>query len=311
MTPKFCIVYKCDIKVLEDYLNSWGNLIDKRIEIDDFNLQKFIDSNHIYIFTQMWMDIDTTNEILLKSPRFMFLNVEMLTEQTRLDQMIKFLRKDIHIIDYSEANVKWLCRAIVYYKINYTKKILWFPYQFNKDENDILSIPYKNNTDYKYDVGIINAHVKTDPSVHSSNTYKRNRIWEKLKEHSSIKALNIMGWGKERDLLINKCRIILNIHHFECYNIFENIRCDRLIFANKFIVTERSDFEDELDISDFVLKVDYEDIIKTVLNLSPKNKNLKTKHFLTKNELDKKEDIINNRKLVMKINLEYLSNLLK
>lgn len=311
MTPKFCIVYKCDIKVLEDYLNSWGSLIDKRIEIDDFNLQKFIDSNHIYIFTQMWMDIDTTNEILLKSPRFMFLNVEMLTEQTRLDQMIKFLRKDIHIIDYSEANVKWLCRAIVYYKINYTKKILWFPYQFNKDENDILSIPYKNNTEYEYDVGIINAHVKTDPSVDSSNTYKRNRIWEKLKEHSSIKALNIMGWGKERDLLINKCRIILNIHHFECYNIFENIRCDRLIFANKFIVTERSDFEDELDISNFVLKVDYEDIIKTVLNLSPKNKNLKTKHFLTKNELDKKEDIINNRKLVMKINLEYLSNLLK
>ena len=96
-------------------LNSFSNIIDKKIEMNDFNLHKFIDSKHIYIFTQMWIDLDCTNEILLNSPRFMFLNVEMLTEQTRLDQMVNFLKKDIQIIDYSKANIKWMCIAIDHY----------------------------------------------------------------------------------------------------------------------------------------------------------------------------------------------------
>lgn len=316
LSPKFCVVYRHDMIVLDDYINSFGDIIVKRIEYCEFNVNKFIESEHIYIFTQMWLELDGFNETVLKSPRFVFLNVEMLTEQSRIDHIIEFLKRDIQVIDYSEANINWMYKAIKHYRINYSKKILWFPYQFNKKENDILTLPLNSENEYEYDIGMINAYVKPDSSVDSSNTYRRNDIWELLKNHSNIKALNIMGWGNDRDKQINKCRIILNIHHFQCFRIFENIRCDRLIFANKFIISDRSDYENELDIADFVLKVDYDNIIDTVLKYCSQdngvsNNKLKKRNFFTENKTEKLDNIIKTRKHIMEYNLKYLSNLLK
>ena len=82
-------------------------------------------------------------------------------------------------------------------------------------------------------------------------------------------CINITGWDNDRDKIIKKCKIILNIHHFEPYKIFEHLRCDRLIFSNKIIISEKSLNMNDLDIFDYVIWKDYDkiiDYIKIVLN---------------------------------------------
>jgi len=76
-----------------------------------------------------------------------------------------------------------------------------------------------------------------------------------------VNCINILGWGQERDDLIRRCKIILNVHHFECFTIFEHIRCDRLIFANKIIISENSLYSEDLDIDMFIIWKKYDDII--------------------------------------------------
>ena len=115
---------------------------------------------------------------------------------------------------------------------------------------------------YQYDVGVVNACPKKDASVNSALTYKRTKVWEDL-EFSGLSCLNILGWGAERDELIKKCKVIVNVHHFECYKIFQHIRCDRLVFANKLIVSENSLCVNDLDIKNHILWSDYKDLVET------------------------------------------------
>ena len=82
--------------------------------------------------------------------------------------------------------------------------------------------------------------------------------------------MNILGWGAERDELIKKCKVIVNVHHFECYTIFQHIRCDRLVFANKLIISENSLCVDDLDIKSHVTWSEYKDLIQTTKNILQK-----------------------------------------
>ena len=144
-------------------------------------------------------------------------------------------------------------------KIVYTSPILLLPYQFNSLETHFL----KNTTNhYEYDVGIINATIKKDVSVNNNIIYKRNLIWDKVQD-KKWKSINILGWGRDRDALIKKCKIIINVHLFDVYNIFEHIRCDRLLFANKLVISDKCLFQDSLDIKDYVIWEDYDTILET------------------------------------------------
>ena len=105
-----------------------------------------------------------------------------------------------------------------------------------------------------------------------------------------------MGWGKERDELIKKCKIIINIHNFDFFTIFEHIRCDRLIFANKIVVSDKSYKTNLLDIEPYVYWEDYDNIIpktQELLNMFDKVTNWPPQYDLS--------NIINNRKHFVKL----------
>ncbi len=58
----------------------------------------------------------------------------------------------------------------------------------------------------------------------------------------------IQGWKNIRDEQIASCRVLLNIHgsdNIEDSNIFEHIRCDRLLAAGYKILSESSIYLDE------------------------------------------------------------------
>ena len=250
-------------KVLEDYIHSL-NLFDDVIHINELSLQKFKETNNIYVITQMWLHLNEDDKILidemLSSDRVVFLNVEMLSEETRMNHIIDLIKKGIQIADDSIANIKHLKEYAKFYKVPITKEIIYLPYQYNlRDQVQLQNIDDK----YEYDVGIINAKPQQSDSVDNLNTYRRTKMWNDL-QNTKWKCINIMGWGKERDELIKQCKVIINIHHFECFNIFEHIRCDRMIWAKKIIVSDKSLYMDKLDVTQYIFCEDFENIIPRV-----------------------------------------------
>jgi hypothetical protein len=253
---KIILVYASSYTVLLDYISSL-NIIDKTIELSNFSIEVFLQSNNIYIFTQMWFKLEMFPEELYLNDRFIYLNVEMLTEQNRWQNIYNLIQKGIRIADYSLSNIAFIKEGLRKLNQDYPHEILHFPYQYNIKEIVFLE---NKSKEYDYDIGVINAFPQKSNSVNSSLFYKRSILFEKLQE-MKVNCINILGWGQERDDIIRRCKIILNVHHFECFNIFEHIRCDRLIFANKIVISENSLYSEDLDIDMFIIWKKYDDII--------------------------------------------------
>jgi hypothetical protein len=265
---KINLVHGDGIIVLKDYIHTL-NIIHKHIHINDFDLDKFNNSKDIYIFTQMWLNLSAFPEEMYKSHRFIFLNVEMITEQNRWNHIYDMLQKNVRIADYSKSNITLMKNNLIELKkrfnidINYTHEFIYLPYQFNIKDNYLL----KNiDNKYNYDIGIINATPKKDSSVSANLKYKRTEIWEKI-NLLGLNCINITCFDEERDNLLKQCKVILNIHHFDCYNIFEHIRCDRLIFADKIIISDKSIFMEELDVYNFVIWEEYDNIVNKTIDV--------------------------------------------
>jgi hypothetical protein len=264
-TRKYVLVTKEDDntrvpKVLEDYIHSL-NLFDDVINIREFSIEKFKSTNYIYIITQMWLNLGEKDQRIvdevLSSGRVVFLNVEMLSEERRINKIIELIKKGIQIADYSLVNIIFLKEYAKEHNIPITKEIIYLPYQYNlQDQVQLENIDDK----YEYDIGIINALPTQDDSVDKSNTYRRTKIWNDL-QNTNWKCINILGWGKERDELIKRCKVILNIHHFEAFNIFEHIRCDRMIWAKKIVISDNSYGMNVLDITKYVFCEEFDNII--------------------------------------------------
>ena len=105
-TKKFVLVYKSSAQVLEDYIDSL-RIFKEVIEISDFSkrYRDYMNSDTILVFTQMWLDLENFSPEIYKSPNFIFLNVENLTEQKRMDHVMQFIKKGVKVADYSLANI--------------------------------------------------------------------------------------------------------------------------------------------------------------------------------------------------------------
>ena len=264
-TKKYVLVTNEDTdtrvpKVLEDYIHSL-NLFDDVIHIQEFSIPKFKSTDYIYVITQMWLNLDKDDQHIvdemLSTNRVVFLNVEMLSENKRMEHILNLIKKGIQIADYSIANIIFLKEYAKEHNIPITKEVIYFPYQYNlHDQVQLQNIDDK----YDYDIGIINALPTQSDTVDSSNTYRRTKMWNDLQK-TQWKCINILGWGKERDELIKRCKLIINIHHFEVFNIFEHIRCDRMIWAKKIIVSDNSLGMDKLDITKYIFCEEFDNII--------------------------------------------------
>lgn len=243
--------------VLEDYIYSM-NIISDVIHISQLTIERVKASNDIYILTQMWLDSDALSTEMIQTGRIVYLNVEMLSELKRMNHVLSLLGAGIKIADYSLSNLTFLSKYMTENNLIFKNpRAYYLPYQYNlRDQMQLENV----DGIYTYDVGIINALPKKDASVNSAFTYRRTRLWEQL-QATGWKCINILGWGAARDELLKRCKVIINVHHFECFNIFEQIRCDRLIFAKKIVVSDKSIFTENYDLAGNVLWEDYDNII--------------------------------------------------
>ena len=130
-------------------------------------------------------------------------------------------------------------------------KSIYLPYQYNSSE--ITKLQGFDSGSYKYDVGIVDCRSK-----------HRKDVFGSLQKHG-IQVLNIKGWKDQRDKLIGQCRILLNFHYNNKFQIYEHIRCDRWIMAGKTIISETSSHIKELDITEHVIWS--ENLVQSVKNV--------------------------------------------
>ena len=166
----------------------------------------------------------------LPNTEFSFLNTEPLNISIRLEDTINILKlyPNFEYYDYSKSNLKILEEN----GFNIQNKI-YLPYKCSDEELEKL-INLNKNTEKEFDLGILKA-------LNGDVTDRRLKIVDFLKENNY--TINIIsGWGNDRDIELAKCKTILNIHGFYQIpsNMFEHIRCDRLLEAGFNILSETS-----------------------------------------------------------------------
>jgi GR25 family glycosyltransferase involved in LPS biosynthesis len=156
------------------------------------------------------------------------LNIDSLHIPNFLNELLKNVYEypNVKLYDYSLSNIN------VLKKLNIQSTFL--EYKFNEVEVNYLK--EINKQDKIYDFGIIGYN----PDL--SEQTRRKYIVEKLRNNGHSVSV-VCGFGKERDIELGKCKIILNIHQKsfkrECVT-FEHIRCNRLLYSGFNILSEAS-----------------------------------------------------------------------
>jgi hypothetical protein len=166
----------------------------------------------------------------LPNTEFSFLNTEPLNLEVRLSCVVNILKEypNLNYYDYSNSNLKILEENNITVKNKH-----YLPYKCGTQELSRL-IYLNKNTEKQYDFGIILGCGGTHP-------VRREKVIDFLKNNYSIHI--IAGWYDERDIELAKCKYILNIHgslYSNDSNIFEHIRCDRLLAAGFNVLSETS-----------------------------------------------------------------------
>ena len=174
--------------------------------------------------------------------------IESITENWK-KKILNLARKNIIFWDYSQYNLDYLSKTI-----NIKGKLFQIGYQ--KELNRI-----NHNIDKNIDVlfyGSINA--------------RREHIINKLKDRK-INVKTLFGvYGKERDDLIAKSKLILNMHMYES-KIFEIVRVFYLLSNSIPVLTEvGSDTKFNNDFLDLICKSTYENIEKNIIYLLENDK---------------------------------------
>ncbi|AZL89313.1 hypothetical protein QKC54_gp0517 [Megavirus baoshan] len=229
---KYLIEY---IQIFEIYYNA------KIIQLQPYNikeeeLDKQTSKNIIFISLVPSGILNNLEQILPKYNIFV-INVDQFSVR-RLDYFLNIMTKGIRVIDYSEQN------------ISFTKNPKHFcvPLFYN---NKII---VDGNYEKIYDIGF--TGYMTD---------RRRNIINALKNMYKVIVIDL--FGRDRDIILKQCKIVLNIHAFDNKDATtEVMRCYPLLY-NKILVISENTILNETNsynrsINNLIIFTDYNKIIK-------------------------------------------------
>lgn len=162
-----------------------------------------------------------------QSEPFVIYNAEQLTRKGELNKLLSDITrtKPIEVWDYSVANIEIL------------------------KANGITAKYMPLNSSPTY-VEKLREYVKTKPKIYDvgfcgTNSPRREAIFRQLRERG-LTVLNIGNnrseevYGDERDQLLAQCKVHINIHYADDYQIFESARCEPWLKCGTTVVTEPS-----------------------------------------------------------------------
>lgn len=228
---------KDTLKFFIDYINSlisnYSNLITLVNDLSFFNNNDKYNSTIIFI-----QNIPSEfNLHSFNNDKIFLLNTEQLSREN-IKTFIQNLYSTINIIDYSLANIKLIN--------NVQNKVYYLPYLINSME--IF------NYDKINDIAIIGDW---------NSTYRLN-IKNNIENITKINLIE--GFDKERDLILFKHKILLNVHYNESYKIFEQMRCNRCILNKMIIITEKS-LDNDFELKEYIIECDYDKLIETTIDV--------------------------------------------
>lgn len=150
--------------------------------------------------------------------------------------------RQYHLWDYSQSNIEQLAHlgitSVQYVPIGYISQLT----RIYQTEEDI------------------------DVLFYGSLNERRWHIIQSLKAHG-VKAEAVFGvYGNERDQLIARSKIVLNVHFYEA-KVLEAVRVSYLLANQRFVISERgSNPVEEAAFSAGVVFADYDDLVKTCLD---------------------------------------------
>ena len=244
-----------DLQMIEKYIYNLKYIYpDYNISLSNDSIETLLETNpEKFTITRVGFD-DSSFE---KHPNteIGFLNLEPLNIPYRLNHVLEILNKyariKIKYYDYSKSNISIISEHI---KI---ENPTYLPYVCPPDEiNQLFGY---GNCLKKFDFGIIHSMNNFYSKTTIITPPRRNKVVQFLIKNG-FKINLISGWGDDRDVQLGKCKIILNIHgqlseneypqKDEISNIFEHIRCNRLLEARYTILSEENHDLDE----DFIKK---------------------------------------------------------
>ena len=172
---------------------------------------------------------------------YILYNTEQLSRSINLDRILLEIKKTSpkEIWDYSKIN----CSILKMHGID-AKHI---PIQIPKNYIDICK---KWHTEIKYDIGFCGQ--LSDRRMHILHTLKEKGY--------SVNCITL--FGEERDKELAACRIHLNIHCEEDYQLFESARCELWLQVGVPIISENS-----LDNDSRCINIPYENMVETTIQL--------------------------------------------
>lgn len=240
----FFYCYKNVWQIFEDYINSIINFLIKKFnykvnlelyEVIDFNID--IKSKNKYIFIQCL----TASIVHICNTRnctnIYLINTEQLCRKyDNWCNMINNYPQNINYLDWTFENIK-------YYN---NKNVKYLPYQVNYKEI--------KNYEKEFDICIIQPF---------QSEYRWNIINE-LRNKYNLNINIITGYGDERDDILFRHKIILNISYSPCANMLETIRCYRCVF-NKMIVISDEKKDEKLLLKDYIIFEKYENMCDKIV----------------------------------------------
>jgi len=178
----------------------------------------------------------------LTSP-FILYNCEQMTRATELAKVVKTASNPfrIEVWDYSAEN----CKILTANGITARHVPLVSP-AFYVEQIKAL----RQTNAPLYDVGFCGHMVQTPKG-------RRQDVLQGLRD-AGLTVLNVTDFGAERDRKLAMCRVIVNIHFADDYQLFEQARCDMWLRAGVPVVSETS-----LDEDPRCINAPYEALVET------------------------------------------------
>jgi hypothetical protein len=104
-------------------------------------------------------------------------------------------------------------------------------------------------------------------SLNCTNYFERRyKIIEKLK-NKNIDIQNINLFGKDRDNILMRSKVFLNIHSYDDYDILEQLKINRLIYNKVIVVSENGVKIKDTYIQKYIIHCDYDNLIDKVIDV--------------------------------------------
>jgi hypothetical protein len=213
------------------------------------DISKWVDT--FYFFLESDLSPERLYPIILggscgSKEKFIFYNVEQLTRTSPLQIILNISKnpKCIDIWDYSKANINILHK----YGINAKHYPPILPEKYLSKLREFRKVGQS------YDFGFSGC-----------DSPRRAYILKEL-ENAGFKTNYIVElYGEERDKELAKCKVLLNIHCFPDFQIFESARCEPWLAIGVPVISETS-----LDDDPRCINVSYDNFVKTAIEFIKK-----------------------------------------